>query len=92
MGTPHFIVNSTDPDLGAGGSVPYSFQPPPSSLPSTAQRHRHSDPELDYETTGLPAHCQRHGESLCQNVQRGVSLLPPEKAQMSASFPAKQGL
>lgn len=28
MGTPIFIVNATDPDQGAGGSVLYSFQPP----------------------------------------------------------------
>ncbi|XP_061491217.1 cadherin-23 isoform X5 [Rhineura floridana] len=28
VGTPIFIVNATDPDQGAGGSVLYSFQPP----------------------------------------------------------------
>nr|XP_023402954.1 cadherin-23-like [Loxodonta africana] len=52
VGTPIFIVNATDPDLGAGGSVLYSFQPPSQFFTIDSARgivtviH-----ELDYETT-----------------------------------------
>ncbi|KAM9617928.1 cadherin-23 isoform 2-T2 [Trichechus inunguis] len=52
VGTPIFIVNATDPDLGAGGSVLYSFQPPSQFFAIDSARgivtviH-----ELDYETT-----------------------------------------
>ncbi|XP_021115236.1 cadherin-23 isoform X3 [Heterocephalus glaber] len=52
VGTPIFIVNATDPDLGAGGSVLYSFQPPSQFFAIDSARGiviviR----ELDYETT-----------------------------------------
>lgn len=52
MGTPIFIVNATDPDLGAGGSVLYSFQPPsPFFAIDSARGIVTVIQELDYETT-----------------------------------------
>ncbi|XP_049645214.1 cadherin-23 [Suncus etruscus] len=52
VGTPIFIVNATDPDLGAGGSVLYSFQPPsPFFAIDSARGIVTVTRELDYETT-----------------------------------------
>lgn len=52
MGTPIFIVNATDPDQGAGGSVLYSFQPPSSFFAIDSGRGIVSViRELDYEVT-----------------------------------------
>ncbi|XP_053063248.1 cadherin-23 isoform X6 [Acinonyx jubatus] len=52
MGTPIFIVNATDPDLGAGGSVLYSFQPPSLFFAIDSARGIVTViRELDYETT-----------------------------------------
>ncbi|XP_077751013.1 cadherin-23 isoform X2 [Canis aureus] len=52
VGTPIFIVNATDPDLGAGGSVLYSFQPPsPFFAIDSARGIVTVVRELDYETT-----------------------------------------
>ncbi|XP_054428626.1 cadherin-23 isoform X2 [Pteronotus mesoamericanus] len=52
VGTPIFIVNATDPDLGAGGSVLYSFQPPsPFFAIDSARGIVTVIQELDYETT-----------------------------------------
>ncbi|XP_045882688.1 cadherin-23 isoform X2 [Meles meles] len=52
VGTPIFIVNATDPDLGAGGSVLYSFQPPsPFFTIDSARGIVTVVRELDYETT-----------------------------------------
>uniref|UniRef100_A0A8C9DGU9 Cadherin related 23 n=1 Tax=Prolemur simus TaxID=1328070 RepID=A0A8C9DGU9_PROSS len=52
VGTPIFIVNATDPDLGAGGSVLYSFQPPSQFFTIDSARGIVTViRELDYETT-----------------------------------------
>ncbi|NWZ91402.1 CAD23 protein, partial [Nesospiza acunhae] len=52
VGTPIFIVNATDPDLGAGGSVLYSFQPPSSFFAIDSGRGIVTViRELDYEVT-----------------------------------------
>ncbi|XP_037660334.1 cadherin-23 isoform X1 [Choloepus didactylus] len=52
VGTPIFIVNATDPDLGAGGSVLYSFQPPSQFFSIDSARGIVTViRELDYETT-----------------------------------------
>lgn len=52
VGTPIFIVNATDPDLGAGGSVLYSFQPPsPFFAIDSARGIVTVIQELDYEIT-----------------------------------------
>ncbi|KAF0874469.1 CAD23 protein, partial [Crocuta crocuta] len=52
VGTPIFIVNATDPDLGAGGSVLYSFQPPSLFFAIDSARGIVTVVrELDYETT-----------------------------------------
>ncbi|KFP03887.1 Cadherin-23, partial [Calypte anna] len=52
VGTPIFIVNATDPDLGAGGSVLYSFQPPSDFFAIDSGRGIVSViRELDYEVT-----------------------------------------
>nr|XP_025705996.1 cadherin-23-like [Callorhinus ursinus] len=52
VGTPIFIVNATDPDLGAGGSVLYSFQPSsPFFAIDSARGIVTVVRELDYETT-----------------------------------------
>ncbi|KAL1771700.1 cadherin-23 isoform X2 [Sigmodon hispidus] len=52
VGTPIFIVNATDPDLGAGGSVLYSFQPPsPFFAIDSARGIVTVIQELDYEVT-----------------------------------------
>lgn len=52
VGTPIFIVNATDPDQGAGGSVLYSFQPPSSFFAIDSGRGIVSViRELDYEVT-----------------------------------------
>nr|XP_008515948.1 PREDICTED: cadherin-23 [Equus przewalskii] len=52
VGTPIFIVNATDPDLGAGGSVLYSFQPPSLFFAIDSARGIVTViRELDYETT-----------------------------------------
>ncbi|MXQ88375.1 hypothetical protein E5288_WYG021368 [Bos mutus] len=52
VGTPIFIVNATDPDLGAGGSVLYSFQPPSQFFAVDSARGIVTViRELDYETT-----------------------------------------
>lgn len=52
VGTPIFIVNATDPDLGAGGSVLYSFQPPsPFFAIDSARGIVTVTRELDYEVT-----------------------------------------
>uniref|UniRef100_A0A2K5DD66 Cadherin domain-containing protein n=1 Tax=Aotus nancymaae TaxID=37293 RepID=A0A2K5DD66_AOTNA len=52
VGTPIFIVNATDPDLGAGGSVLYSFQPPSQFFAIDSARGTVTViRELDYETT-----------------------------------------
>uniref|UniRef100_A0A2I2ZQ89 Cadherin related 23 n=1 Tax=Gorilla gorilla gorilla TaxID=9595 RepID=A0A2I2ZQ89_GORGO len=52
VGTPIFIVNATDPDLGAGGSVLYSFQPPSQFFAiDSAHGIVTVIRELDYETT-----------------------------------------
>lgn len=52
MGTPIFIVNATDPDQGAGGSVLYSFQPPSNFFAIDSGRGIVSViRELDYEVT-----------------------------------------
>ncbi|XP_075389513.1 cadherin-23 isoform X2 [Tenrec ecaudatus] len=52
VGTPIFIVNATDPDLGAGGSVLYSFQPPSQFFTIDSARGIVTvTHELDYETT-----------------------------------------
>ncbi|XP_024595528.1 cadherin-23 isoform X8 [Neophocaena asiaeorientalis asiaeorientalis] len=52
VGTPIFIVNATDPDLGAGGSVLFSFQPPSQFFAIDSARGIVTViQELDYETT-----------------------------------------
>ncbi|XP_060225471.1 cadherin-23 isoform X2 [Meriones unguiculatus] len=52
VGTPIFIVNATDPDLGAGGSVLYSFQPPSQFFAIDSARGIVTViQELDYEVT-----------------------------------------
>uniref|UniRef100_A0A4X2KX90 Cadherin related 23 n=1 Tax=Vombatus ursinus TaxID=29139 RepID=A0A4X2KX90_VOMUR len=52
VGTPIFIVNATDPDLGAGGSVLYSFQPPSEFFAIDSARGIVTViRELDYEIT-----------------------------------------
>uniref|UniRef100_I3M2D2 Cadherin-23 n=1 Tax=Ictidomys tridecemlineatus TaxID=43179 RepID=I3M2D2_ICTTR len=52
VGTPIFIVNATDPDLGAGGSVLYSFQPPSQFFAIDSARGIVTvTRELDYEVT-----------------------------------------
>ncbi|XP_042648951.1 cadherin-23 isoform X2 [Tyto alba] len=52
VGTPIFIVNATDPDLGAGGSVLYSFQPPSDFFAIDSGRGIVTViQELDYEVT-----------------------------------------
>ncbi|NXV11750.1 CAD23 protein, partial [Cepphus grylle] len=52
VGTPIFIVNATDPDQGAGGSVLYSFQPPSNFFTIDSGRGIVSViRELDYEVT-----------------------------------------
>uniref|UniRef100_A0A8C0XQH5 Cadherin-23 n=1 Tax=Castor canadensis TaxID=51338 RepID=A0A8C0XQH5_CASCN len=52
VGTPIFIVNATDPDLGAGGSVLYSFQPPSQFFAIDSARGIVTViRELDFETT-----------------------------------------
>uniref|UniRef100_A0A8C6ZS41 Cadherin related 23 n=1 Tax=Nothoprocta perdicaria TaxID=30464 RepID=A0A8C6ZS41_NOTPE len=52
VGTPIFIVNATDPDQGAGGSVLYSFQPPSRFFAIDSGRGIVSViRELDYEVT-----------------------------------------
>ncbi|XP_055454812.1 cadherin-23 [Psammomys obesus] len=52
VGTPIFIVNATDPDLGAGGSVLYSFQPPSQFFTIDSARGIVTViQELDYEVT-----------------------------------------
>ncbi|XP_038600149.1 cadherin-23 isoform X5 [Tachyglossus aculeatus] len=52
VGTPIFIVNATDPDLGAGGSVLYSFQPPSHFFAIDSGRGIVTViRELDYEVT-----------------------------------------
>ncbi|NXS63367.1 CAD23 protein, partial [Brachypteracias leptosomus] len=52
VGTPIFIVNATDPDQGAGGSVLYSFQPPSNFFAIDSGRGIVSViRELDYEMT-----------------------------------------
>uniref|UniRef100_A0A674I3G3 Cadherin domain-containing protein n=1 Tax=Terrapene triunguis TaxID=2587831 RepID=A0A674I3G3_9SAUR len=52
VGTPIFIVNATDPDQGAGGSVLYSFQPPSSFFAIDSGRGIVSVIRgLDYEIT-----------------------------------------
>ncbi|NXA36649.1 CAD23 protein, partial [Eudromia elegans] len=52
VGTPIFIVNATDPDQGAGGSVLYSFQPPSRFFAIDSGRGIVSvTRELDYEVT-----------------------------------------
>ncbi|XP_031203852.1 cadherin-23 isoform X3 [Mastomys coucha] len=52
VGTPIFIVNATDPDLGAGGSVLYSFQPPSQFFAIDSARGIVTvTQELDYEVT-----------------------------------------
>ncbi|XP_010604621.1 cadherin-23 isoform X2 [Fukomys damarensis] len=52
VGTPIFIVNATDPDLGAGGSVLYSFQPPSQFFAIDSARGIVTViQELDYEIT-----------------------------------------
>ncbi|XP_040530390.1 cadherin-23 isoform X4 [Gallus gallus] len=52
VGTPIFIVNATDPDQGAGGSVLYSFQPPSSFFAIDSGRGIVTViRELDYEVT-----------------------------------------
>ncbi|KAM6106069.1 LOW QUALITY PROTEIN: cadherin-23 [Pterocles gutturalis] len=52
VGTPIFIVNATDPDQGAGGSVLYSFQPPSYFFAIDSGRGIVSViRELDYEVT-----------------------------------------
>ncbi|XP_067996425.1 cadherin-23-like [Melanerpes formicivorus] len=52
VGTPIFIVNATDPDQGAGGSVLYSFQPPSDFFAIDSGRGIVSViRELDYEVT-----------------------------------------
>ncbi|NWJ07911.1 CAD23 protein, partial [Crypturellus undulatus] len=52
VGTPIFIVNATDPDQGAGGSVLYSFQPPSHFFAIDSGRGIVSViRELDYEVT-----------------------------------------
>uniref|UniRef100_A0A8D2JQ57 Cadherin-23 n=1 Tax=Sciurus vulgaris TaxID=55149 RepID=A0A8D2JQ57_SCIVU len=52
VGTPIFIVNATDPDLGAGGSVLYSFQPPSQFFAIDSARGIVTViRELDYEIT-----------------------------------------
>ncbi|XP_031972029.1 cadherin-23 isoform X10 [Corvus moneduloides] len=52
VGTPIFIVNATDPDQGAGGSVLYSFQPPSNFFAIDSGRGIVTViRELDYEVT-----------------------------------------
>ncbi|NXN93926.1 CAD23 protein, partial [Rhinopomastus cyanomelas] len=52
VGTPIFIVNATDPDQGAGGSVLYSFQPPSDFFAIDSGRGIVTViRELDYEVT-----------------------------------------
>uniref|UniRef100_A0A8C5U897 Cadherin related 23 n=1 Tax=Malurus cyaneus samueli TaxID=2593467 RepID=A0A8C5U897_9PASS len=52
VGTPIFIVNATDPDQGAGGSVLYSFQPPSEFFAIDSGRGIVTvTRELDYEVT-----------------------------------------
>lgn len=89
MGTPIFIVNATDPDLGAGGSVLYSFQPPSLFFAIDSARGIVTViRELDYETT------QAYQLTVNATVSPAwMSASPPtpgESNGTSASFPAGQ--
>lgn len=89
VGTPIFIVNATDPDLGAGGSVLYSFQPPsPFFAIDSARGIVTVVRELDYETT------QAYQLTVNATVSPRPRSLPPptlgESNATPASFPAGQ--
>lgn len=95
MGTPIFIVNATDPDLGAGGSVLYSFQPPSQFFAIDSARGIVTViRELDYETTQAYQLTVNATVSPCaRGPGSEVSAsYPQRRCRMSASFPAKQGL
>lgn len=82
MGTPIFIVNATDPDLGAGGSVLYSFQPPSLFFAIDSARGIVTVVrELDYETT------QAYQLTVNATVSpaRSVCLLPPRGERRNIS-------
>lgn len=83
-------MNATDPDLGAGGSVLYSFQPPsPFFAIDSARGIVTVVRELDYETT------QAYQLTVNATVSPApqVCLLPPwERATVAlASSPAGRG-
>lgn len=90
MGTPIFIVNATDPDQGAGGSVLYSFQPPSNFFAIDSGRGIVSViRELDYEVT----------QAYQLQVNATVSLLLPAAGEEACgplnppgSFPVRHGL
>ena len=93
--TPIFIVNATDPDLGAGGSVLYSFQPPSQFFAIDSARGIVTViRELDYETTQAYQLTVNATVSPCAGGPGGqMSASCPQRGhRMSASFPAGQGL
>lgn len=96
VGTPIFIVNATDPDLGAGGSVLYSFQPPSQFFTIDSARGIVTViRELDYETTQAYQLTVNATVSPCAGgpgSQMSASSFTQRGRRLSASFPARQGL
>ena len=96
VGTPIFIVNATDPDLGAGGSVLYSFQPPPQFFALDRARGLVTvTRELDYETT--QAYQLTVNATVSHSTPRPPQpdvcpSHPQREHRTSTSFPASQGL
>lgn len=96
VGTPIFIVNATDPDLGAGGSVLYSFQPPSQFFAIDSARGIVTvTRELDYETT--QAYQLTVNATVSHSTPRPPQpdvcpSHPQREHRTSTSFPASQGL
>lgn len=95
VGTPIFIVNATDPDLGAGGSVLFSFQPPsPFFAIDSARGIVTVIQELDYETTQayqLTVNATVSPGTGGPDNQMSASSHPQREHRTSTSFPASQG-
>ena len=96
VGTPIFIVNATDPDLGAGGSVLYSFQPPSQFFAIDSARGIVTViRELDYETTQayqLTVNATVSPSAGGPGSQVSASSFTRRGRRLPASFPARQGL
>ena len=96
MGTPIFIVNATDPDLGAGGSVLYSFQPPSQFFAIDSARGIVTViRELDYETTQaypLTVNATVSPSAGGPGSQVSASSFTRRGRRLPTSFPARQGL